>query len=158
SPGLCAAKADPIIAPMTSMPGLGKGFRAAAVQMRSGLDVAENVATAARLIAEAATAGAQYVLTPEMTTVLDRDRARLLGATALEERDPALPTFRDLAARLRVYLHIGSMAIRLAVNGVANRSFLVGPDGAVLARYDKIHIFDVDLPGGETYRESALYR
>jgi predicted amidohydrolase len=143
---------------MTSMPILGQKFRAAAVQMRSGLAVADNVATAERLVREAAAAGAHYVLTPEMTTVLDRDRARLFAAIETEERDPSLPRFRALAVSLGIHLHIGSMAIRLPDGGVANRSFLIGPDGSVLARYDKIHMFDVDLPGGETYRESALYR
>jgi predicted amidohydrolase len=143
---------------MTSMPNLGQRFRAAAVQMRSGLSVAANVAAAEKLIREAAAAGAQYVLTPEMTTVLDRDRARLVAAIESEERDPSLPRFRALAAALGIHLHIGSMAIRLPDGGVANRAFLIAPDGKVIARYDKIHMFDVDLPGGESYRESALYR
>jgi predicted amidohydrolase len=135
-----------------------KRFRAAAVQMRSGLSVAGNVAEATRLIRAAAAAGAAYVLTPEMTTLLDRDRVRLLAAIETEERDPSLPRFRALAAELGIHLHIGSMAIRLADGGVANRSFLIGPDGQILARYDKIHMFDVDLAGGESYRESAVYR
>jgi predicted amidohydrolase len=130
--------------------------------MRTGLSVATNVADATRLIREAAAAGAEYVLTPEMTTLLDRDRARLLTAIESEERDPSLPKFRALAKELGIYLHIGSMAIRLAdaagVTGVANRAFLIAPDGEILARYDKIHMFDVDLPNGESYRESALYR
>jgi predicted amidohydrolase len=93
-----------------------------------------------------------------MTTVLDRDRRRLLAAIETEERDSSLQKFRALAATLGIHLHIGSMAIRLLGDGVANRAFLIGPDGAVLTRYDKIHMFDVDLPGGESYRESALYR
>jgi predicted amidohydrolase len=142
---------------MASSPIPNGCFRAAAVQMRTGLSVAQNVADATRLIREAAAAGADYVLTPEMTTVLDRDRSRLLAATETEERDPSLPRFRALAAELGIYLHIGSMAVR-AGDGVANRGFLIGPDGAIFARYDKIHMFDVDLPNGETYRESALYR
>jgi len=133
-------------------------FRAAAVQMRSGIDVTRNIAEAERLIREAAAAGAQYVLTPEMTTILDRDRARLLAAIAPEEAEPALTRLRRLAAELAIHLHIGSVAIRLGEDGVANRSFLIGPDGEVIARYDKIHMFDVDLAGGESYRESRLYR
>jgi predicted amidohydrolase len=146
---------------MTSNSPAGGKFRAAAVQMRSGLSVAANVAEATRLIREAAAAGAAYVLTPEMTTVLDRDRARLLAAIESEDRDPSLPAFRALARELGIHLHIGSMAIRLPATGragVANRAFLIGPDGGILARYDKIHMFDVDLPNGETYRESALYQ
>jgi predicted amidohydrolase len=139
-------------------------FRAAAVQMRSGIDVARNVAAAERLIREAAAAGADYVLTPEMTTILDRDRARLLAAIDVQETDPSLARFKALAKDLGIHLHIGSMAIRLpgaAENGedaVANRSFLIGPDGAIVATYDKIHMFDVDLAGGESYRESRLYK
>ncbi len=143
---------------MTSDGPLGNRFRAAAVQMRTGLAVADNVATATRLIRQAAAGGAQYIVTPEMTALLDRDRPRLLAAIETEERDPSLPEFRALAAELGIYLHIGSMAIRVADGGVANRAFLIGPDGAIVTRYDKIHMFDVDLPNGESYRESALYR
>ncbi len=133
-------------------------FRAAAVQMRSGLDVASNVRTAEQYIREAAGQGAQYVLTPEMTTVLDRDRGRLLAAIDHEETDPSLARFRELAGELGIYLHIGSMAIKLGEDTVANRAFVIGPTGLILSRYDKIHMFDVDLAGGESYRESKLYR
>ena len=133
-------------------------FRAAAVQMQSGLDVAGNVAEAERLIREAAAAGADYVLTPEMTTVLDRDRRRLLAVIDREDDDPSLARFRALAGELGIHLHVGSMAIRLDGEAVANRAFVIAPTGAVLARYDKIHMFDVDLAGGESYRESKLYR
>jgi predicted amidohydrolase len=133
-------------------------FRAAAVQMQSGLDVSKNAADAERLVREAAAAGADYVLTPEMTTILDRDRQRLLTAIDAEESDPSLAGFRALAAELGIYLHIGSMAIRLGDDAVANRAFLIAPDGDILARYDKIHMFDVDLAGGESYCESKLYK
>ena len=133
-------------------------FKAAAVQMRTGISVPANVAAAEALIREAAAAGAEYVLTPEMTTILDRDRARLLAAIAPEASDPSLARFRKLARELAIHLHIGSMAIKLGEDGVANRSFLIGPDGAILQSYDKIHMFDVDLPDGESYRESRLYR
>jgi deaminated glutathione amidase len=135
-----------------------KTFRAAAVQLRTGLDVAANVSAADGLIRRAAAEGANYVLTPEMTTLLDRQRKRLLAATYAEEEDPSLKHFRALAEQLGIYLHIGSMAIRLGDERVANRAFVIGPDGTVLARYDKIHMFDVDLGNGETYRESKLYR
>jgi predicted amidohydrolase len=139
-------------------------FKAAAVQMRSGIDVAQNLADVERLVREAAGAGARYVLTPEMTTILDRDRARLLASIETESADPSLAQFRALARELGIYLHIGSMAIRLPGAGergddaVANRSFLIGPDGGVVTTYDKIHMFDVDLVGGESYRESRLYK
>jgi predicted amidohydrolase len=137
------------------------GFRAAAVQMRSGTDVGKNVAEAERLIRAAAADGATYVLTPEMTTILDRDRERLLASISPETGDPSLARFQALARELGIHLHIGSMAIRLDGGtgpGVANRAFLIGPDGALLARYDKIHMYDVDLGNGESYRESRLYR
>ena len=139
-------------------------FKAAAIQMRSGIDGAANVAEAAKFIRAAAAAGAGYVLTPEMTTILDKDRARLLAAIHVQESDPSLAAFRALAKELGIHLHIGSMAVRLpgaAEDGgdaVANRSFLIGPDGEILATYDKIHMFDVDLAGGESYRESRLYK
>ena len=139
-------------------------FRAAAVQMRSGIDVAANVAEAERLVRQAAAAGAEYVLTPEMTTILDKDRSRLLASIDVQETDPSLARFRALAKELGIRLHIGSMAIRLPGAGekgedaVANRSFLIGSDGEIAATYDKIHMFDVDLAGGESYRESRLYK
>ena len=133
-------------------------FKVAAAQMRSGVDVARNVAAATALVREAAATGAEYILTPEMTTILDRDRERLLAAIAPEESDPSLAAFRGLARELGIHLHIGSMAIRLPGEGVANRSFLIGPDGHIITTYDKIHMFDVDLAGGESYRESRLYR
>ena len=136
-------------------------FVAAAVQMRSGISVAANVAAAEALIREAAAAGAHYVLTPEMTNILDRERAHLLASVSLEESDPALARFRALAKELGIHLHIGSMAIRLGEEGedrVANRAFLIAPSGDILARYDKIHTFDAELAGGESYRESRLYR
>ncbi len=133
-------------------------FKAAAVQMRTGISVDANVDAAEKMIREAVAAGAEYVLTPEMTTILDRDRARLLAAIAPEASDPSLVRFRALARELGIHLHIGSMAIKLGEDGVANRGFLIGPDGGIVARYDKIHMFDVDLAGGESYRESRLYR
>ena len=133
-------------------------FMAAAVQMRTGISVTANVAAAEQLIRDAAAAGASYVLTPEMTTILDRDRARLLAAIAPQESDPSLVRFRELARELGIHLHIGSMAIKLSEDGVANRGFVIAPDGEIQASYDKIHMYDVDLPGGESYRESRLYR
>ncbi len=133
-------------------------FKAAVVQMRSGIDVGRNLAEAERLIRAAAGAGAQYVLTPEMTTILDRDRARLMAAIDPQDSDPSLKRFRALATDLGIWLHIGSMAIKLGADQVANRSFLIDPSGEIAATYDKIHMFDVDLAGGESYRESRLYK
>ena len=133
-------------------------FKAACVQMRSGRSVAANVDDAEALIRAAAAAGAGYVLTPEMTTILDRDKEALLASIGPEEIDPSLQRFREIARELGIHLHIGSMAIKLADDHIANRSFLIAPNGAIIGRYDKIHMFDVDLSGGESYRESATYR
>ena len=135
---------------------LTEGFTAGLVQMRSGRSPDANIAVAESLIREAAADGADYVLTPEMTNILDRNANRVTGAAQIEQEDPALARFRDLAEELRIWLHIGSLAVRGAA-GVVDRGYLIGPDGVVAARYDKIHMFDVDLPGGESWRESRLY-
>jgi len=132
------------------------GFRVGLVQMCSGRDVERNVANATALIREAAKGGAQYVQTPEATTLMELERERLFKA-ALPEAAPALRHFQGLAAELKIWLHVGSMAMRASAEKIANRSFLISPLGTVTARYDKIHMFDVDLPGGESYRESASY-
>ena len=133
-------------------------FRAAAIQMRTGLVVASNISDADKLIRQAALSGAQYIQTPEMTTILDGKRKRLLASLEPEEPNASLSHFRGLATELGIHLHIGSMAIRLGEDSVANRAFLIGPDGGIVTGYDKIHMYDVDLGGGESYRESKLYR
>jgi predicted amidohydrolase len=133
-------------------------FKAAAAQMRSGMSVEASLDQAEALIREAAAAGADYVLTPEMTNILCRDRALLLKSISPEEGNPELARFAALAKALGIYLHIGSVAVKVGAEAVANRAYLIAPDGGVVARYDKIHMFDVNLPGGESYRESALYR
>jgi|RhiMetdeSRZDD1v2_1073273.scaffolds.fasta_scaffold335852_2 deaminated glutathione amidase len=133
-------------------------FKAAMIQMRSGLKPAANIDDALRLISEAKSAGAEYVLTPEMTNILAAKREQLFGAIVAEEADPSLATLRELARRLGIYIHIGSLAVRLSPERAANRSFLLDPKGNIAARYDKIHMFDVDLADGESYRESRNYR
>jgi predicted amidohydrolase len=133
-------------------------FRAGLVQMCSGRDVEKNVADACALIAEAARQGAQYVQTPEVTTLIETERARLFAAVRPEEGNPAVARFGALARELGIWLHIGSMSILLGSGKVANRAFLFAPDGALQARFDKIHMFDVELPGGESYRESKNYQ
>lgn len=133
-------------------------FRAGLVQMCSGRDVERNVLDATTHIRAAARGGAQYVQTPEITTLMETDRARLFVAVWPEEGNPVLAHFRALARELKIHLHIGSMGIAVAADRLANRGFLIGPTGAILARYDKIHMFDVQLPGGEVYRESKNYR
>jgi predicted amidohydrolase len=132
-------------------------FQAACVQLRSSTEVAENVESAARLIREAVRAGAQYVQTPEMTNIVERRRTALVAAVNPERSDPAVARFAALAAELGIVLHIGSLALKAPDGRVANRALLFGPEGRVIARYDKIHLFDVDLPGGESWRESATY-
>ncbi|QIB33245.1 carbon-nitrogen hydrolase family protein [Ancylobacter pratisalsi] len=137
---------------------LGAPFRAALIQMRAAKSVAANVETASALIREAAAGGASYIQTPEMTGTMEENRQALFAVLHDEESDPALAAFRALAADLKVHLHIGSLAVKASEHRAANRSYLLGPDGAILARYDKIHMFDVDLPNGDVYRESAAYR
>ncbi|MBX3445118.1 MAG: carbon-nitrogen hydrolase family protein [Parvibaculaceae bacterium] len=132
-------------------------FTAACVQMRSSMDVAENVASASALISRAAAEGAGFIATPEMTSLLVSKTQDLFGKVREEKDDPALEAFRALAAEKKVWLLIGSIPIRLSAEKVANRSFLLSPSGEIVARYDKIHMFDVDLAGGESYRESKNY-
>lgn len=129
----------------------------ACVQMRSGRDPARNLVDAEAMVREAAGRGAAYVQTPEMSNLLERSREALMAKIAPEAEDPFLARMRAVAADLAVTVHLGSLAIRRADGKVANRAFLIGPDGAVIARYDKIHMFDVDLPNGESWRESATY-
>jgi len=133
-------------------------FKAAMIQMRSGLKPAANIDDVVRLIREAKLAGAEYVLTPEMTNILAAKREQLFGAIVTEEADPSLATLRELARQLGIYIHIGSLAVSHSPERAANRSFLVDPKGNIAARYDKIHMFDVDLANGESYRESRSYR
>ena len=132
-------------------------FLAAAVQMRSGVDRATNLRDALGLIDEAARRGAAFVATPEMTNVLDRDVGRLFQKLPYEDGLEEVPAFADAARRRKIHLLIGSMAVRTGERRAANRSYFFGPDGAIVARYDKIHRFDVDLPNGESWRESNVY-
>lgn len=132
-------------------------IKTACVQMRSGVDVAANIAAASALIREAAGQGAELIATPEMTTLLDRKPGAAWEKSTTEEADPGLKAFSALAAELNITLLIGSIAVRVADGKCANRSFLIGPDGKVLARYDKIHMFDVQLNAGNIYRESDSF-
>jgi predicted amidohydrolase len=133
-------------------------FKAAMIQMRSGLQPAANLDAALALIGEAKTAGADYVLTPEMTNIMEVKRERLFATIVEEDADISLATLRELARNLGIYIHVGSLAIKLTADRAANRSFLIDAKGEIAARYDKIHMFDVDLAGGESYRESRTYR
>jgi predicted amidohydrolase len=130
---------------------------AALVQMRSGSDMARNLTAAAELIRAAHAAGAKFVTTPEMTNVMEPDRARLAALVRPEADDPAVAGFAELARELGLWLNIGSLALRGSADRLVNCSLLFAPDGIIAARYDKIHLFDVDLPGGERLRESETY-
>lgn len=132
-------------------------FRIGLVQMCTGRDVERNVRDASALVREAASGGARYVQTPEVTTLMELDRERLFALTKPEAGNPALAAFTSLASDLGIYLHIGSMGVLLDNGRIANRSYLIGPNGDIVARYDKIHMFDVELPGGESYKESRNY-
>src|SRR4249919_2049892 len=136
----------------------GGTFKAAMIQMRSGLQPGANVDAAVRYIGDAKSTGAKYVLAPEMTNILAANREQLFTVAVEEEADPSLATLREVARKLAIYVHVGSLAIRISPDRAANRSFLIDPKGEILARYDKIHMFDVELAGGESYRESRNYR
>jgi deaminated glutathione amidase len=133
-------------------------FRVGLIALRSGRTPGENLAAAAGLIKDAKKGGADYVLTPEMTNVMEVDRERLFAAIVPEEEDATLAGFRELARALGIFLHAGSLAVKVSPDKAANRSFLIDPHGEIVARYDKIHMFDVDLSGGESYRESRNFR
>lgn len=133
-------------------------FTAAMVQMRTGLLPEPSLEQGIRLIRQAASQGADYVLTPEVSNMMQANRKALFEHLSKEEDDRSLKAYRALASELKIYLHIGSLALRASPERAVNRSFLIGPDGIVIASYDKIHMFDIDLPDGESYRESANYQ
>lgn len=132
-------------------------FRAGLVQLCSGRDVARNVRDASDLIRKAASEGADYIQTPEVTTLMELERPRLLAEIQPENGNTSLAAFTELARDLKRWLHIGSMAVKLDDDRFANRSYVINPDGRLAARYDKIHMFDVDLGNGNVYRESESY-
>ena len=133
-------------------------FTVGLISMRSGFSPAANLDDAVALIRQAKQNGADYVQTPEMTNIMDIKRERLFAAMVPEEQDASLARFRELARALRIWLHIGSLGVKVSPDRAANRSFLIDPQGEVVARYDKIHMFDVDLANGESYRESRSFR
>jgi len=133
-------------------------FRVGLIAMRSGRRPGDNLAAAGALIKQAKDGGADYVLTPEMTNVIDSDRERMFATIVAEEQDPTLAGLRELARALALHVHVGSLAVKTSADKAANRSLLIDPHGEIVARYDKIHMFDVDLKGGESYRESRNFR
>jgi predicted amidohydrolase len=133
-------------------------FRAGLVQLRSGRAIAPNLDKAEALIRRAAKGGAHYVQTPENTGNMELKPELVLEAAQSEGKSVPLAWARALARELGLWLHIGSFAIKLDQTRVANRSYLLDPKGRIAARYDKLHMFDVDLAGGESYRESQYFR
>jgi predicted amidohydrolase len=133
-------------------------FTAAMVQMRTGLLPEPSLEQGTKLIREAAAQGADYVQTPEVSNMMQANRKALFEHLAAEEDDLSLKAYRALAQELKIHLHVGSLALRATPENAVNRGFLIGPDGVVIASYDKIHMFDSDLGNGESYRESANYQ
>jgi predicted amidohydrolase len=130
---------------------------AALIQMRSGRDPVRNCADACASIDEASAKGAKLILTPEMTNILETDRARLATIVQPEKSDETIPALAERARRHGIWLSVGSLALKGESGKLVNRSLLFNPAGLIVARYDKIHLFDVDLPGGAVIRESAAY-
>ncbi len=136
----------------------GAAFRVGLIQMRSARAPGENRDGAVALIEQAKRDGADYVQTPEMTNIMEVRRDNLFAAIVPEEQDATVAAFRELARRLAIWIHAGSLAVKVSPDRAANRSFLIDPRGDIKARYDKIHMFDVDLANGESYRESRSYQ
>ena len=132
--------------------------RIALFQSQTGIDPAANAARLVGAIGQAAEGGAAMLFTPEMSGLLDRDAERAAHNVRLEENDEVLAAARDAALKHGIWVHIGSLAVRTESRQLANRAFVIDPRGEIRARYDKIHLFDVDLPTGETWRESSVYR
>jgi len=130
----------------------------ACVQMTAGPEVGPNLVAAATLIREAAADGAKFIATPENTSIIEPNRARNFEKSFPEDSHPGLPCFSALARELKIWLLVGSMPIKVDGERLANRSLLFDDRGRLTARYDKIHLFDVDLPNGEKYRESERIR
>jgi len=131
-------------------------FTAACIQMRSGRDPLKNRDDAAALVREAAAQGAHFAQTPEMTSLVERDRKAMFEKVGPQDRDPTLLALREVARERGIMVHLGSIAVKDG-DKIANRAFLIDRDGEIAASYDKIHLYDVDLPNGESWRESATY-
>src|ERR1700741_723331 len=143
---------------MTENTGKPSTFRVGLIQMRSGRTPQANLDAATKLIGEAKSAGADYVQTPEITNIMEARREALFTSIVAQDDDTSLATFRELARKLGIFVHVGSLAVRVSHDKAANRSFLIDRRCDIAARYDKIHMFDVDLASGESYRESRTYR
>ncbi len=147
---------------------MGQSFRVACIQVNAGDDMAENLARTGALIRQAHADGADFVATPENVSMMTAGRDNAFAKAAPEAGHPALQAFRELSAELKVWLLVGSLSVRLEEGGgegdggdgprLANRSYLLDPGGAIVGRYDKIHMFDVNLSSGQSYRESENFR
>ncbi|MGB0671972.1 MAG: nitrilase-related carbon-nitrogen hydrolase, partial [Rhodospirillales bacterium] len=136
-------------------------FRVACLQLCSGPEPEANTARAVALIGQAADEGADLVTLPEVTNIIQPNRQALRIIAKAEADDPTLAALREAARAIERTVLVGSLVLKAEDDDqerLVNRSFLLGPDGSIRARYDKIHLFDVELPGGESYRESASYR
>ena len=131
--------------------------RIAVLQMTTGIDPATNALTLTAAIGAAGQGDATMIFTPEMSGLLDRNRERGRAHIVVEDANPVLAAVRDAAARAGVWVALGSLAVLREDGRFANRSLLVDPNGKIAARYDKIHMFDVDLASGESWRESSAY-
>ncbi|VVT08757.1 Nitrilase [Sphingomonas sp. EC-HK361] len=131
--------------------------RIALLQMTSGISPAANAVVLSGAVADAARNGAAMLFTPEMSGLIDRDRTRAAAHIVAEDDDPVLAAVREAAVRAGIWVHLGSIAVRRSDGRFANRGFVIDNEGAIRARYDKLHLFDVDLPTGESWRESAAY-
>lgn len=132
-------------------------MKAAILQMTSGIDPTANAATLTMAVRTAADRGAAMLFTPEMSGLLDKDRVRAAASIVSEEDDRVLSAVREAAARSGLWVHLGSLALRGNGDRLVNRGFVIDGTGAIRARYDKLHLFDVDLANGESWRESAAY-
>ena len=134
-------------------------LRIACVQMTSGAEIVPNIECSARLIRQAQDGGAQFVALPEVVNLCERRPGRAAKKVYSQDTEPALRAYRELAAELGIWILVGSLVVKLTDDRrLANRSFLIDANGAIVAAYDKIHMFDVDLEGGESYRESSRFR
>ena len=132
-------------------------FKAGLIQLRSSREMATNLMEASKLIRQAASQGATFISTPEMTNIFEPDRERLKAVVMTEADDSSVHGFVELAAKLKIWLHLGSLALKGDDGKLVNRTLLLNPKGEIVARYDKIHLFDVDLPNGDKYRESETF-
>ena len=137
---------------------MGRDLRVACVQMRTSKDIDENIEQACELIRAGVERGASLVATPETTHFMELGGKALFEQTVSQDEDRGLKRFQEIAKELKVHLLVGSLTIRVSKDKVANRSFLIGSDGSIIATYDKVHMFDVDLGTGESYQESKNFK